>query len=120
MNSISKPALDFAILYVSDLEASLAYFTETLGFSRVPEEDAPTFRYLRSGKGGMDFALLQAAAQTPPAGTTELYFATPDLEGLHAAWTSKGAEATPIMARPFGSIFSTHSPDGHPMTMMLK
>jgi hypothetical protein len=29
----------------------------------------------------------------------------------------KGVEATPIEQRPFGSIFSLHTPDGYPLTL---
>jgi hypothetical protein len=48
----------------------------------------------------------------------KLYFRTPDLAALHAALAGRGIEATPIMPMPFGSIFTVHSPDGAPLTMI--
>ena len=109
----TPPALDFALLFVADLDAALAYFTETLGFTRVPEQDTPIFRYLRSGEGGIDFALRLPAPGTPPAGAVQLYFRAPDLAALHSEWSGRGAELGPIEQRPFGATFSIGAPDGH-------
>src|SRR5262245_58198806 len=68
------PALDFALLYVSDLETSFDYFTRRLGFTSVPEQDGPGFHYLTGGPGGIDFGLSQTAEGMPAPGTVELYF----------------------------------------------
>jgi catechol 2,3-dioxygenase-like lactoylglutathione lyase family enzyme len=111
-------ALDYAVLYVADLEAALAYFTERLGFARVLEQDGPGFRYLTGGAGGIDFGLLQASEHTPAPGTVELFFKTSDIAGLRAELTARDVEATPIEHRPFGSIFTIHAPDGQILTMM--
>ena len=112
----STPSLDFVTFYVSDLEQSLAYFTTVLGFTHVPEEDAPAFHFL-TGAGGISFGIAQAGEQTPRAGTAQLYIKTGDLAGKRAAITGKGVEATPIEQRPFGSIFSVHTPDSYPLTL---
>ena len=112
------PALDFAVIYVSDLPASLAYFTERLGFTHVPEQSTPVFHYLRGGAGGEDFGILQATEGSPRPGTVELYFKTTDLEGLRTRLTGRDVEATPISHPPFGSIFTVQSPDGQLLTMM--
>ena len=109
--------LDFVLFYVSDLKASLDYYTEQLGFDRVPAQDAPGFHYLTRGQG-VDFGLSQASAQTRAPGTVELYFKTGDASGLRAALTGKGVEATPIAHMPFGTIFTMYSPDGNPLTML--
>jgi catechol 2,3-dioxygenase-like lactoylglutathione lyase family enzyme len=114
----STPALDFAVIYVSDLQASLAYFTERLGFTQVPEQSTPFFHYLTGGAGGKDFGILQATESTPRPGAVELYFKTADLEGLRAILTGRDVEATPIAHQPFGSIFTVQSPDRHLLTMM--
>ena len=113
----SAPPLDFVLFYVSDLPAASAYFTDKLGFDRVAEQEGPGFHYLTSGKG-VDFGVLQANAETPAPGTVELYFKTADIAGLRATLAERGVEATPIEHRPFGSIFSVHSPDGNLLTML--
>ena len=113
----SAPPLDFVLFYVSDLPATSSYFTEKLGFARVPEQEGPSFHYLTSGKG-VDLGLSQASAETPAAGTVELFFKTADIGALRAALTNRGVEATPIEQRPFGSIFTVRSPDGNMLTML--
>jgi catechol 2,3-dioxygenase-like lactoylglutathione lyase family enzyme len=114
--------LNFVVLYVSDIEASRRYFTETLGFAGEPGQSGATFIFLRSQRGGIDFGLQLASAETPPAGTAEvfLYLDTAgDLEQLREALTAKGVEASAIRQMPFGTIFSVTSPDGQPLTMMV-
>ena len=116
--AMDTPALNFVMLFVADLDESLRYFTETLGFQCVPEEDTPIFRYLKSGEGGIDFALRQTTPDTARPGAVELYFQSSDLEQVRADWVYKNVEATPIVERPFGAIFSIGSPDGHLLTVM--
>jgi predicted enzyme related to lactoylglutathione lyase len=113
----SAPALDYVVLTVPDVETSFTYLTETLGFVYEPEQSGPLFRQL-VGSGGIRFGLLQAADDTPPPGSVSLYFSTPDLEGLRAAWSSAGVAASPIETKPFGRIFSVRSPDGNVLTMI--
>jgi catechol 2,3-dioxygenase-like lactoylglutathione lyase family enzyme len=114
----ATPALDFVLFYVADLEQSLSYYSDRLGFKRVTDQDGPDFRYLTTGSGGPDFGLLQVRAGTPAAGTVELYFKTYELEQLRADLTARNVETTPVVQRPFGSIFSVSSPDGNLLTMM--
>lgn len=115
---MTTPTLYFAMLYVADLDAALAYFTDTLGFQRVPEQDTPIFRYLAAGPGGIDFALRQATPDSAPAGKIELYFRSAALADLRNAWIERGATATPITPRPFGAIFSIAAPDEHLLTVV--
>ncbi|MFL5805661.1 MAG: VOC family protein [Roseiflexaceae bacterium] len=110
--------LDFMVLYVSDLHESLSYFTEKLGFTHDPTQDTPIFRQLSDGASEIGFGLVQTGGETPAPGTIELYFKTADLDSLRAAIIGKGIEATPIAQRPFGSIFTVRSPDGHRLTML--
>ena len=112
----AAPSIDFVTFYVSDLATSLAYFTNLLGFTRVPAEDSPGFHFL-TGDGGISFGLLQASDQTPASGTIQLYVKTGDLSGVRDSIVGKGVEATPIAQRPFGAIFSVHTPDGYPLTL---
>jgi hypothetical protein len=114
----STPAIDFIVLYVSDLDASLAYFTQELGFGHDPAQNTPVFRNLVDGQSNIGFGIVQAMEATPKPGSVELYFKTGDLEGLRSSYISKGLEPTAIVHQPFGSIFSVHPPDGHLVTML--
>ena len=116
---MSVPPLDFVLLYVADLDASFSYFTQKLGFTPVPEQDGPTFRYLKASEGGVDFGLSQAAPERAPAGAVELFFKTTDLSNLRASLTAKGLTATPIEKRPFASIFTVCTAENVPLTMMM-
>jgi len=109
-------SLDFVTFYVSDMTRSLAYFTDVLGFAHVPEEDGPGFHFL-TGDGGISFGLAQAGEQTPAAGTRALYVKVADIHEQRAAMIGKGVEATPIEQRPFGAIFTVHTPDGSPLIL---
>lgn len=113
----TQPTLDFVLIVVADIEASFHYFTETLGFTTLPQENGPTFRYLKGAPGGIDFGLVQTN-ETRPIGQIELYFKTHDLEGLRAELLDKGVAASPIAHPPFGTIFTVPSPDGPTLTMM--
>lgn len=110
----ATPALDFVVFYVSDLDRSLAYFTKVLGFAEVPEEGGPGFKFL-TGAGGISFGLSQASAQTPAPGAAELYIKVADVRAAREQVLAERAEATPIGERPFGSIFTVHTPDGAPL-----
>ncbi len=118
----TTPALDFILFYVSDLDESLKYFTQTLGLVHAPENDTPFFRGFVGSEGSTAFGLaLASEAASPEArrpGNVEFYFKTDNLEGMHSALADKGAQPTEIAHRPFGSIFSLPAPDGHLMTML--
>ncbi len=114
----TMPVLDFIVFYVSDLDASLAYFTEKLGFQPLPGQDGPVFRSLSGNEERIGFGLNLADENTPPAGTAELYFKTDNLGELHTTLTAKDAGTTPIIRLPFGSIFHVRTPDQHPLVML--
>lgn len=112
------PALDFVVFYVANLEESLAYFTEKLGFKSLAEQNGPEFRTLMGSEEKIGFGLNLASDRTPPAGTVELYFKTDDLAGLHRAYTDMGVGTTPVLALPFGQVFNVQTPDRHALVML--
>jgi catechol 2,3-dioxygenase-like lactoylglutathione lyase family enzyme len=112
------PALDFIVFYVSDLDESFAYFTEKLGFKHDVEQNGPIFRGLSGNEEKIGFGLNLATADTPPAGTVELYFKTNDLEELHTTLAAKGAGTTSIVRMPFGSVFNILTPDKHALVIL--
>ena len=114
----ATPAIDFIVIYVSDLEASLKYYTEQLGFDHDPSQNTPVFRSITDGQSKIGFGLVQAMEGTPRAGSVELYFKTDTLEELRSTFASKSMEPTAIEKQPFGSIFTVLSPDGQRLTML--
>lgn len=114
----TMPVLDFVVFYVSDIDESFAYFTEKLGFTPIPEQSGPVFRTLSGNEEKIGFGLNLVSAETPPAGTVELYFKTNDLEELHTTLTAKGAGTTSIVQLPFGSVFNVQTPDKHALVML--
>jgi predicted enzyme related to lactoylglutathione lyase len=114
----TAPALDFVVFYVSALDASASYFGDVLCFTRVPAEDGPGFHFFTSGTGGISFGLMQAGAETPSAGTAELYINVADVSAARERVVGQQADATPIAERPFGSIFTVHTPDRLPLIVM--
>ena len=108
------PVLDFTLFYVSDLDASLKFFTQVLGLKDDPKQASPFFRGFVDTPMGL--ALPADEARRP--GKVELYYKVDDIEEAHRELASKGAEITEISHQPFGSIFSVTAPDGHLVTLL--
>jgi catechol 2,3-dioxygenase-like lactoylglutathione lyase family enzyme len=118
----TTPTLGFILFYVSDLEESLQFFTQTVGLRHNPKADTPVFRGFISEEGSVPFGLALVSEEASPEarrpGTIEVYFETDNLGGMRAELVAKGVKPTEIAHRPFGSIFSIPAPDGHLVTML--
>ncbi len=114
---IAAPTLDFVTYYVTDLDQTSQFFSQVLGFTRVPEEDVPGFHQYVDG-GGNGFGIVQANAQTPPAGAINLYYQTPDIAALRTQWLANGAEVSPIVQMPFGKICTVTTADNQTLTAL--
>lgn len=118
----TTPALDFIVFYVADIEEASRFFTETLGLKTDPAQESPWFRGFPGGEGSIPFGISLVGEEASPEarrpGDIEIYFATNKLDELHATMTEKGARPTAIAHRPFGSIFSVPTPDGHLVTLL--
>ena len=114
----SKPALDFVVLYVSNLEEAFNYFTQTLGLEHLADQDTPEFRGFAGGEKGLPFGIVQVSERTPHPGAVEIYLKTDNLSALHTKLARQGVRTTEIAHMPFGSIFSVDAPDGHIVTML--
>ena len=79
--SIPIKGLNHAVLYVRDVERSVAFYQEAFGFEIVAREGGGRMAFLRSGGGTNhhDLGLMEVGAQAPqpPRGSTGLY---------HLAW----------------------------------
>jgi catechol-2,3-dioxygenase len=75
---VSVRSLNHAVLFVSDLERSVAFYTEVLGFERLPA-DFPGGAFLRGAASANDhdLGLFQASGPRPADGAVGLY---------HLAW----------------------------------
>jgi len=109
------PSLSFVMLYVADLDQATVYL-ESLGFRYVPAESTPFFREFLDGSN-VPFSILLATPNSPKPGTAQLYFKTPDLNALHTQLSEQGIAVSPLMQRPFGTIFDVPALDGHRLTM---
>ena len=114
----NAPILDFVLFYVSDLEESLKYFTETLGLEHDPTQDAPVFRGFVGSPIGLALANGTVSPEPRKPGDIEVYFKPDNLEEMHAALMAKGVPTSAIAHLPFGSIFRTPAPDGHLITLI--
>lgn len=113
----TTPALSFVMLHVADLDAALAYFTDTLGFVRLAEQSDDHFHMLLTGEGGIPFGII-SEPDGPAPGAVELCFFTPHLENVHADLMTKGVAASAIEAHPFGDAFTIPAPSGEPIIVM--
>ena len=114
----SAPVLDFVVLYVSNLEETCNYFTQTLGLEHLVDQDTPDFRGFAGGEKGLPFGIVQASEHTPRPGSVEIYLKTDNLAGLHTRLAQQGVRTTEIAHMPFGSIFTVDAPDVHIVTML--
>ncbi len=114
----TAPALSFVMLHVTDFDTASRYYTETLGFTPMPGQDGPGFRMFVPAEGGIPFAIGQADIHTAAAGTVELYFSTDDLNAKRAELQSRGAQASEIETKPFGTLFTVPALDGEPLYFM--
>lgn len=111
--------LGFVILYVSDVAASKAFYTDVLGLTEVAEVSGPNFVTLR-GEGGSLLSLQnRATAQFPPKdepgnGGVELSFASDDVDGTWRRWQARGVTlVTEPLDLPFGRYFMARDPEGY-------
>jgi len=113
-----ESGLDFVLLYVSDLDESLAYFTQTVGLNHIPAADTPVFRGFGPEMGHLNFGICKPFDDTRRPGQVEIYFNTNDFEGLHEMLAAKGVQTTPITPVYFGSVFTVDAPDEHLVTFV--
>ncbi len=126
----SVPRVEFANpqvnLYVHDIERSLRFYCDSLGFTeifRIPEEGVPDHVELQLGPFNLGVATFDAVSRHhhirtgrgPPRG--ELVLFTDDVDGAYGWTTSKGA---PSLSPPHDFGGYVHSarvadPDGNPV-----
>jgi uncharacterized glyoxalase superfamily protein PhnB len=100
-----------AVLHVSDMATSLAYYRDKLGFAvQFTWEDPPRYVCLCLGD-----AAVHLNAYAPPAAPSIVCIFCKGVDALHADLAARGANIVrPVATEPYGMCeFLVHDPDGH-------
>jgi catechol 2,3-dioxygenase-like lactoylglutathione lyase family enzyme len=102
---------------VSDQDAALAFFVDTLGFAaRMDAELQPGFRWIEVAAPGSPVSVaLVAASEAQPSGVdTGIRFTTPDAEAEHTAMTAAGVDVDELLRWPgVPAMYDFRDPDGN-------
>lgn len=106
------------ILYVTDLDRSIRFYSGLLQLSPVPFEPTFVMFFLESGaRLGLLYRPVDGPAPAPPSTGFELDFPVADdsdVDRLHAEWSGQGiAVAQPPHHMSFAYTFVATDPDGH-------
>ena len=114
-----KISLNHVIIYVRDVEPSLKFYRDKLGFEVI--ESMRGYARLKSPVGGTTLALHVTKDRKPPPGTRQivLYFETRDLGDVCRELAKKGVRFDQLPARmPWGWDHAyLRDPDGHPISL---
>lgn len=104
---------DYIGIVVNDLEASTAFYRDTLEI-QVNESASIPGQYTQFELQGGAVLALQAGTDIPTAPQFEPSVAVDDVDAAYALWKSRGAEMLdePV-DMPFGRAFMLKTPDGH-------
>lgn len=111
--------LEHVHLGVADLDRSLAFYRDALGFRVRHEDRTATGRCAHVGDQHFYVALTERPGvqrSEPTAGRASIYhfgFTTPDLAALRTRLTRAGIEITDEIERSEGRSLYVHDPDGH-------
>jgi catechol 2,3-dioxygenase-like lactoylglutathione lyase family enzyme len=100
-----------AVLTVSDLNQS-ADFWQALGTREVERNASVAVLELR---GGTHLLLLPGKPDRDAEAPFDLM--VDDLEAIHAEWTARGLDPSPIERRSFHAAFSVRDPNGYRVTI---
>ena len=104
--------LNHAVLFVSDLEEAVRFYTEVLGFSVAAREERMNAAFLRAGGSANhhDLGLFQTPAPKPPRGSVGLY---------HLAWQVDEIEDLATIRDALASDHSLTGQSHHGATVSL-
>ena len=101
------------VLHITDMQRSLAFYRENLGFSTSTWGEPPTFAIVQ--RGAVSLAL--AVTAKPPVvdrSTWAAYIYVADVDAIHAELAAHGANAEQPETRPYNCRdFTIDDPDGH-------
>ncbi|MEX2237096.1 MAG: VOC family protein [Dehalococcoidia bacterium] len=125
MSAIPVTRLNHAVLFVSDLERSLAFYRDTFGFQEVARQEPMAFLRAAGSSNHHDLGLLALGpqAQRPPRGSTGLYhlaWEVPQIEDLASASTALQVAGALVGKSDHGATKSLYGvdPDGNEFEVM--
>src|SRR4030095_2534544 len=90
--------LTYVIKYVADMELAVKFYKEHLGVSL--RFQSPKWSEFETGETTL---ALHPASAEHPAGTSQLGFGTPDIDGFYAEKKARGVEFTSAPTETLGS-----------------
>jgi lactoylglutathione lyase len=111
----------YVIVFVSDMDKSLAFYRDVLGFP--VKHQSHKWTELGTGETTLALHLADAAGHphthaTMPAGHCHVGLTVPDLDAFHAEMTDKGVKCLqPPKKEDFGSLAIYADPDGLPFSV---
>lgn len=118
--------LNHAVLYVSDLARSVAFYTQVFGFEVIAREGPMAFLRAARSENHHDLGLMEVGARAPrpPRGSTGLYhlaWEVPDIKTLAAARKTLVDAGAFIGESDHGATKSVYGtdPDGNEFELMV-
>lgn len=118
--------LNHAVLYVADLERSLAFYTRVFGFEIIARQGPMAFLRAKHSENHHDLGLMAVGmlAPRPPRGSTGLYhlaWELPDIEALAAARQELVKAGALVGESDHGATKSVYGadPDGNEFELMV-
>jgi catechol 2,3-dioxygenase-like lactoylglutathione lyase family enzyme len=114
--AIVSPVSQF--LGAADVDRTLAFYRDILGFDVARSETDPNALEVRSGPARIHFGPHEYGPdgrEDPQPGSAVVFFETNNVEGLHAAVRTRGGSPSPLQ-RVNGikmRVFEVRDPDGH-------
>jgi lactoylglutathione lyase len=115
--------LDYIIVFVSDMDRSIAFYRDVLGFA--VKHQSGKWTEFATGATTLALHLADAADHSHahthvgmPAGHCHVGLTVPDLDGFHKEMVSKGVMCVqPPKQQEFGSLAIYADPDGLPVSV---
>jgi predicted enzyme related to lactoylglutathione lyase len=109
--------LNFIMLYVTDIEKAIPFYTEKLGLSI--EDQMEGFVQFKQPQGTGAILALAQKGDGKPAQNVELWWLVDDADATFADLAAKDVEiAHPLQDEPFGRTFAIRDPFGNTLYMM--
>ncbi len=108
------------LINVTDMERSLAFYRDGLGFEMVASWEVPHgIAWCRLKRGPVSLMLQIAGGEVPPpveGKAAELYILCDDARALHAEFLARGIQATEPERMEYDMLqFRVTDPDGYPL-----
>ena len=105
--------LNYAIKFVSDMDAAIAFYSDTLGMTLLFQ--SPFWSEFDSGETKL---ALHPASNENPAGSVQLGLCTPDIDGFHSTGQAEGLVFTSPPTNVHGTRIARFcDPDGAEITV---